>query len=170
MPPVEHIAGADWSRSRSVNGQQTIINQPLSFPLADGKSWIVDYTEAELNRLHSSEHFKTTYTVVGAEDVTVPAGTFHAIKIEAEGEWTATMAAAQSNLTGTRTDATGATTVTQSNKVQPKTFSGRLYKAFWYVPSVKRWAKSLEEYFDANGVRSERAVEELESFKMSAVP
>ncbi len=168
MPPLERMAGADWSRSRSVNGLQTIVNPPLSFPLADGKSWTVDYMEADPNRLHSSEHIKVTYTVAGAEDVTVPAGTFRAIKIEADGEWTAAMAAAQSNLSGTRTDATGATMVTQTNRVKPATFSGRLYKAFWYVPSVKKWAKSVEEYFDANGARNERVLEELESYKVGA--
>jgi hypothetical protein len=35
------------------------------------------------------------------------------------------------------------------------------------VPAVKRWVKSVEEYYDANGKRSARETEELESYKVS---
>jgi hypothetical protein len=45
--------------------------------------------------------------------------------------------------------------------------SGRSYKAFWYVPGVKRWVKSDEEFFDANGVRNERYLDELASYKVA---
>jgi hypothetical protein len=43
--------------------------------------------------------------------------------------------------------------------------TGRLYKAFWYAPEVKRWVKSVEEYYSNGGVRNERYTQELESFK-----
>ena len=36
------------------------------------------------------------------------------------------------------------------------TAAGYRYKAFWYVPEVGRWAKSVEEYYGSNGVRNER--------------
>lgn len=38
MPPVERLTGADWSRFRSVNGRETVVNRPLSFPLSVGKT------------------------------------------------------------------------------------------------------------------------------------
>jgi hypothetical protein len=44
--------------------------------------------------------------------------------------------------------------------------SGRTYKAFWYVPEVRRWVKSVEEYYGSGGVRNERYTAELESFKL----
>ena len=52
----------------------------------------------------------------------------------------------------------------QSNRIVPSTASGRLYKAFWYVPAVKRWVKSVEEYYSANGQRTSSYRDELVSF------
>jgi hypothetical protein len=43
--------------------------------------------------------------------------------------------------------------------------SGRTYKAFWYVPEVRRWVKSVEQYYGSGGVRNERYTGELESVK-----
>jgi hypothetical protein len=57
--------------------------------------------------------------------------------------------------------------VMQTNKVTPQTVTGRLYKAFWYVPDVKRQVKSDEEYFNTSGVQSEQDGDELESYKVS---
>ncbi len=165
--PREQLLGADWSRSRSVDGHETVVNRPLQFPLRSGRSWVVDYIETKPNREHSSEHFHTTLRVVGWEDVTVPAGTFHALKIEGDGEWQAALAPAVSAVTGARVDGQGATTVMQTNRVTPQTVTGRLYKAFWYVPGVKRWVKSVEEYYSGTGQRNERYTDELESYKVA---
>ncbi len=165
MPPTEKLVGADWSRSRSINGRDTLVNRPLAFPLSVGKSWTVDYTEEHPNREFTSRRWHTTYKVVGWDDVTVPAGTFNALKIEAENDWSGILAPAITSAAGTRVDAQGAVAVAQSNRTAPGPISGRTYKAFWYVPSVKRWAKSVEEYYDPNGVRVERYTDELEAFK-----
>lgn len=167
LPPTEQMLGADWSRIRSVDGHETVVNRPLSFPLRTGRSWVVEYTETNPNRQHTSEHFRSAYRVMGWEDVTVPAGVFHAIKIEAEGEWQAALAPALSAASGSRIDAQGSTAVVQTNRTIPRTVSGRTYKAFWYVPAVKRWVKSVEEYYDGNGVRNERYTDELESYKVA---
>lgn len=167
MPPTEQLIDADWSRFRSVNGHETVVNRPLAFPLSIGKTWEVEYTEDHPNRQHSSEHFRSVYKVTGWEDATVPAGTFHALKIEADGDWSAALAPAVAAVAGTRLDAQGATTVMQSNRITPKTISGRTYKAFWYVPVVRKWVKSVEEYYDANGMRNERYTDELESYKVA---
>ncbi|MBD8899589.1 hypothetical protein [Rhodanobacter sp. DHG33] len=167
QPPSEHSFGLDWSRSRDVDGKQTVVNQPLNFPLKVGKKWEIDYAETNppSNKAHSSETVHETYTVTGWEDVQVPAGTFKALKIEAEGQWTAVMARAV--VGGTRTVATaeGVAAVSQANRIDPRAISGRLYKAFWYVPTDKRFVKSVEEYYNSNDVLSERDAEELVSFK-----
>lgn len=165
--PTEHLSGGDWSRFRSVNGTKTTVNRPLDFPLEKGKIWTVDYSEQNPNPQHKMEHYKTTYKVAGPEDVTVPAGTFHAIKIEANGEWTATLAPALTSQSGTRVNQNGSAIVMQTHKTLATTGGGLLYKAFWYVPPVKRWVKSTEEYYDANGTRTARYTEELESDTLS---
>ena len=85
-PARQMVMNPDWSRTRSVNGHLTMVNQPLDFPLRVGKSWTIDYVEDNPNRQHTSEHFRSPYKVTGWEDVTVPAGTFHALKIEVDGE------------------------------------------------------------------------------------
>ncbi len=167
MPPKDLLAGADWSRSRSVNGHDIVVNRPFAFPLSVGKSWTVEYTETNPNRQHSSEHFRHVYKVVGWEDVTVPAGSFHALKIESDGEWSAVMAPAISGASGTRVDAQGATTVIQTGRTAATTVTGHAYKAFWYVPAVKRGVKSVEEYYDGNNVRYEHLMDELVSYKLS---
>jgi hypothetical protein len=60
------------------------------------------------------------------------------------------------------------TMVTHAQKTTTTQVTGRLYKAFWYVPEIGRWVKSVEEYYGSNGVRNERYTSELESFKRNA--
>lgn len=165
QPANEAVAGADWSRSRNVNGTETMVNQPLSFPLSVGKTWEVKYTEAHPNVKHESESFDARFKVVGPESVEVPAGKFDAIKIEAEGDWTAQTAPMQSATGGTVSTQTGTTVVMQTRRATPVVATGRIYKAFWYVPEIGRWVKSVEEYYNSNGVRTQRFSSELESFK-----
>jgi hypothetical protein len=162
---TETIAGADWSRSRNVNGTETLVNQPLSFPLTVGKTWQVKYTEAHPNVKHDSESVDMHFKVIGSESVQVPAGKFDAIKIEAEGEWTAQTAPAHAATSGTVSNEAGTTVVVQSRNATPVIVTGQLYKAFWYAPAVGRWVKSVEEYYASNGTRSQRYSVELESFK-----
>ena len=167
QPPVEHLVGIDWSRSRDINGKQQVVNRPLVFPLKPGKTWRVEYTEANPNRQHTSETFGSDFTVVGWEDVQVPAGSFKAIKIEAQGQWSAMVAPSVSSDARGHVDANGAVSVSQSQVTRPHAASGRLYKAFWYVPEQKRFVKSVEEYYDSKGVRSSRYTEELQSSKLA---
>ncbi|WP_157128423.1 hypothetical protein [Cupriavidus sp. USMAA2-4] len=42
--------------------------------------------------------------------------------------------------------------------------SGQIYKAFWYVPEIGRWVKSVEEYYASNGVCTQRISSKRESF------
>lgn len=165
QPPKEMFVGPDWSRVRDVNGKETVVNRPLEFPLSDGKSWDVVYTEQNPNKNHKSETFNSHFSVVGYETVDVPAGKFRALKIESEGHWEAEIAPSQSVVQGAQSAQGDATMVTKVQSTTERKASGRLYKAFWYVPQVKRWVKSVEEYYSSSGVRNERYSEELESFK-----
>jgi hypothetical protein len=167
-PPHEQLVGSDWSRFRSVDGRDTVVNRPFDFPLAPGKTWQVEYKDDHpSDRAHSSEQFDDKYRVTGWEDVTVPAGTFRALKVECEGKWTAVLAPSVGAVSGSRVSGEGSTVVMQTNRVTPQTITGRLYKAFWYVPEVKRFVKTDEEYFSSNGQRSERDAEDLESYHVS---
>jgi hypothetical protein len=89
------------------------------------------------------------------------------LKIEAEGHWTAVLEPSQTVVQGAQSSAAGVSMVTETQKTTDKTASGRTYKAFWYVPEVGRWVKSVEEYYGSNGVRNEKYTGELESFKLT---
>lgn len=167
QPPVESMVGLDWSRSRDINGKQQVVNRPLEFPLSEGKKWTVEYTELNPNRMRSSETFHNDYVVTGWEEVQVPAGKFTALKIESEGQWSAMLAPVA--IAGTQAVATPGvvTAVANAQRIAPRAVSGRLYKAFWYVPAEKRFVKSIEEYYDNKGVRSQRFTSELTSSKVA---
>ena len=167
QPAKELFAGVDWSRVRDIDGKETVVNKPLAFPLATGKTWEVRYTEAHPNKQFRSEEWAHKYTVVGVEAVEVPAGKFNALKIEAEGRWTAVLEPTQTVVQGAESNSEGTSVVTQTQKTADKTVSGRTYKAFWYVPEVRRWVKSVEEYYGSGGVRNERYTGELESLKLA---
>jgi len=161
----EVYAQSDWARVRDVNGRETVVNRPLDFPLAAGKSWKVSFEEQNPNSHFKSEKWDYKFTVVGYEDVQVPAGTFHALKVEAEGTWSAQVAPGQAVVQGGESNAGGTTLSTQTHKTVEHEVSGRLYKAYWYAPDVKRWVRSVEEDYSSGGVRNERVTDELESFK-----
>lgn len=165
QPPSERVVGRDWSRRRDVNGTETTVNRPLAFPLAPGKSWEVDYTEAHPNKAHREEKWHFAYTAVGMETVEVPAGKFTALKIEAEGTWNAETEPSQTVVQGAQVTGGGTTLLSQSQNAVSRSASGRTYKAFWYVPQTHRWVKSVEEYYNNEGVRNERYSEELVAYK-----
>ncbi len=167
QPARDQIAGRDWRRLRDINGNETVISQPLSFPLAAGKSWDIDYTEQHPDKAHKFERWQSTFKVIGYETVEVPAGKFNALKIEAEGHWTAEPEPSQSVVQAAQSAESGTTMVTEVKKTTAGPVTGRTYKAFWYAPEVKRWVRSVEEYYGSGGVRSERYTSELESFKVA---
>lgn len=71
----------DLNRLRTVSGQVQDSGWFI-FPLAAGKTWQV--TERWTNNQGYDE---VTFKVIGKEKITVPAGTFDAIKIEGAGFW-----------------------------------------------------------------------------------
>jgi IS4 transposase len=44
----------------------------------------------------------------------------------------------------------------------------RLYRVYWYVPSQKRYVKSVEEVYDTNGVRTSRYTQEQNTSKLAS--
>jgi hypothetical protein len=140
----------------------------MQFPLSEGRKWVLDYTEANPNQLHTSETIHCKYVVTGWEDIQVPAGKFKALKIEAEGEWSALLAPRVAASAQAVSTAGGTAALTQSQRVVPRTISGRLYRAYWYVPALKRYVKSVEETYNTKGIRSERTTEELASSQIAS--
>src|SRR5579875_3393617 len=83
--PEEHRIGSDLSLKLLVNGSEVVTARPVDFPLKVGQSWSADWIDPRRQGNQLSAHFHKDYKVVGWEDVTVPAGTFRALKIEAKG-------------------------------------------------------------------------------------
>jgi hypothetical protein len=164
-PVVTQMIGADWSRERSINGALVTVNKPLSFPLAEGKTWDINYTEPNPAKLVKSQTFHRHYKVAGWEDVQTPAGTYRALKVECDGEWTKETEAAHVAGSVIEHDSTGASGGLVNRAVPGTISSGRLYTVVWYAPEVKRFVKSTEEYYSSTGVRSESHTALLESFK-----
>ena len=97
----------------------------MKFPMKPGGSYRSEYDMETLPDANIVRHRRVT-KIVGWEDVTVPAGTFRALRIESEG------------------------TVQVSKKPKP----GRSAVTAWYAPEVRRWIR-LEQDFGPNGLTSE---------------
>ena len=132
-----------------------------------GKTWTADYVDPIPHGRQTSAHFKTTYRVTGLEDVTTPAGAFHAYKIVAEGAGEGQMMAATGGVAGVSSDATGASTVTHVDRSGPRTVHVTTYDEFFYDPRAKYFVKSVEEQYDSNNVRTSRMTQTLQAFKVA---
>jgi hypothetical protein len=164
--PDESLVGPDWSKFKSIKDEETVVSQPLKFPLTVGKSWDLKFTEDRPNNFLKSLQTNLKYTVVGWEEVVVPAGKFKAVKIEATGKWKSEIEPQVSSPAGAQS-AQGAAAAPQTTKPRPTSSTGRLYKAYWYVPVTKIYVKSVEESFLSSGKLHTRHTLELESYKVS---
>jgi uncharacterized caspase-like protein len=107
----------------------------FNHPLEPGKTWTHKFVFKRSGR--EVEH-DATYTVVGWEDITVPAGTFKALKI----------------------------TSVSSYRRLDNNFRGQTVVDTWYVPETKRWVKMEVLERGNNGVIYQDWTEELLSFKV----
>ena len=169
LAPKDSFATRDWGIVRQLGGAEVVTMRPFSFPLTVGKSWDVKFTDPHPAN-HVSEQWSVRYKVLGNEQVEVPAGKFNAMKVEAEGIWSGE---GKPSLSVTQTitrDASGTPSAANVVKNIPagQMYSGRVYKAFWYVPEIKRWVKSVEEYYSNTGERNARYTSELEQFTPAA--
>ncbi|WP_286542659.1 hypothetical protein [Variovorax fucosicus] len=166
LPATETAFEKDWSRMVSINGRTTTTNKYFDFPLRVGKTWEVAVTQEHPTPNVKLLRNKLDYKVIGWEEVTVPAGTFKALKIEADGEWynefERTNAVASSVV---QAGTAGGTSIAQTRSpTTPEPLTGRFYRAFWYVPEAKREIKSVLETINQRGGISQRDTAELESF------
>jgi len=166
LPPNETALQNDWSRVVSINGKLTTTNKYFDFPLRVGKTWEISVTQERPNPKLKLIRNKLDYKVIGWEDITVPAGTFKTLKIEADGEWynefERTDATASSVV---QSGATGSTAVAQTRSpTAPEPITGKFYRALWYSPDAKREIKSVLETINPGGGLSQRTTSELESF------
>jgi hypothetical protein len=76
--------------------------------------------------------------------------------LKQKDKWTAELAPAQTIIQGSQTVQNNTTMITQVQKTTATPITGRTNKAFWYAPEIKRWVKTVEEYYGSNGVRNER--------------
>ena len=169
QPAQEMIVHRDWSRSRSINGVETLTIKPFDFPLHAGKSWgfVLEENAPEVDRLKSMV-IKMTYKVVGIEDVDVPAGKYKAWRIEGEGTWTGTRKPEEVQAQGTHKNADSTVSITTSRKSGQSVQTGRIYSETWYVPEIKNFVKDLVERYDPSGIRYASDMKELVSFKEGA--
>lgn len=127
--PVESdmVFSDDWNVMITGNrgGRPSAIMRPstamLKFPVKPGESYPSDYDVETLPDGNLVRHRRST-RIVGWEDITVPAGNFRALRIEAEG------------------------TVQVAKKPKP----GRTMVTLWWAPEVRRWVR-LEQDFGPNG-------------------
>jgi len=164
----DQVRGSDWSRRLVVNGQETVTNRPFAFPLSVGQSWTVDWTDPTRRGNVVSGHAHKTYTVAGWEDVTVPAGTFHALKIVCKGvEEMVIEVPAQAGAV-TVAGGAGATSVAHTQRGGRGKVTHVTYGESFYVPEVRNYVKSFDETYNTDNVRLSRQTDVLVSFKPGA--
>lgn len=163
--PQNRVVGLDWSARLVVDGEEKSAGRPLSFPMRVGDSWSADWTDGRRVGNQLKVHGHSTYKVVGWEDVTVPAGTFRALKIEAKGFLDADViipSVAQS--TAVAGGGSG-TSVSQAQAGGRGVVHRTTYDLVYYVPEVKRMVKTVVEQYNEGDVMTGRTTDELVSFK-----
>lgn len=163
----DHITGLDWSLKLTVNNNQTVTARPFSFPLKVGESWTADWTDPRRQGNQTSAHFHKVYKVVGWQDVTVPAGAFHAIKIEAKGSADANEEIPASGASAVVGAPGSSTAISHVQAARKGVIHMTTYAEIYYVPEIKYLVKSLQEQYNASSVMVSRDTEELVSYKVA---
>ncbi|WP_174904535.1 hypothetical protein [Burkholderia pseudomultivorans] len=105
--PVTSQTDRSWAMSTEIDGEPSTYRY-LDFPLTPGKRW--QSAHGWLNRSGDPFEEDMNFTVAGPARVTVPAGTFDAIRIDGHGSW---------------------------EKLDGRAHAGATL-TIWYAPSVKR--------------------------------
>jgi len=161
----DHAMGSDWSQRRMIDGKQTVTGRPFSFPLTVGKSWTSDYVDPTRHGLQTSAEHHETYKVTGWEDVTTPAGVFHALKIESDDKVKGQFMAANGAVAGAVATADGSTIVAHTDRAGPRTVYAEFFSTFYYAPEVKYWVKTVKEDFNSESVRTQKQTDTLVLYK-----
>lgn len=108
----------EWQPCRTMqNSDQSVCAGAFKFPLQTGNK----HAYEKLPWSNGNGHSSGSCEVKGEEKVTVPAGTFDAVRIECNGFW---------------------------NRVFGGAFSGRVIETHWYAPKISRLLKT--QYTDYN--------------------
>lgn len=119
-------------------------DRPCELPSKMGDVWVVDES-------NTYEQAISTYKVIGSELISVPAGSFSAIKIEGIRVVEDIKTPEQQKLSASET-----------SEVKSLPSGPRKYRTtYWYVHQTKAMAKILREHFDAAGLSSIDSVAEL---------
>lgn len=161
----DQVRGTDWSQRLVVNGQETITNRPNAFPMSVGQSWTSDWTDPTRRGNLLSGHAHRTCTATGWEDITVPAGTFHAMKIVCKGLDELQLEVPAQAAAGTVAGGGGSTSVAHVQKGGRVAVTHVTYGEGWYVPELKTRVKNVDESYNTDDVRLKRSTEVLVSFK-----
>ncbi len=164
----DHLVGSDWSIRRVLNGQDAPTARPFAFPLTVGQTWTVDFTDPTVRGSQTSLHVHRTYKAVGWQDVTVAAGTFHAIKVESSGIDQGTFAVPNAVAGSAVSSAEGGATVTRSQRGGLRLLTTKYHSDMYYVPTVKNYVKSVEEQYSTDDVLVSRQTRALVSFHPGA--
>lgn len=161
---VDHIMGADWSRRLVVDGKETVTNRPFAFPMSVGQSWTTDWDDIRHGNVLSG-HAHRTCSAVGWEEVTVPAGAFHALKVVCKGVDEMTVEVPAQAMAGTVAGSAGATSIAHAQKGGQAKITHMTYAETYYVPEVKNYVKAVDEQYNVDNVRLSRTTGVLVSFK-----
>jgi hypothetical protein len=134
---VDATFTSDWN---GVNMLTRVFNPHtgwFKFPLQVGDTYKASY-ETLMPKKNIKSRNERQVSVVGWEEIVVPAGKFRALKIVSDGRFQ-------------RLDAPGA---------------GTSRNVIWYVPEVKRWVKITLESRPASGRGGEHMGEELVAFRL----
>jgi hypothetical protein len=167
-PFEDHVVGQDWSHRLLADGEETVTTRPFSFPMSVGQRWSVDYVDSTRRGAQTSDHVRKTYKVVGWEDVTVPAGTFHAIKVEAHGVDLDTIQVPAAAVGGAVASSDGATSVSHTQRGGQDSLTRVTYAELYYVPKIKSYVKSIEEQYNADNIRLISETQVLVSYKLAS--
>ena len=168
LAPQENMIGLDWSLRLLIKDEEKTTAKPLNFPMHVGDDWISEWTDPRRSGNQLTAHFKRTYKVVGWEDVTVPAGTFHALKIESKGTAEATMVVPTVVGGAVAAIPGSATTVSHAQQGGVGMLRITTFSVEYYAPEVRYFVKEVEEQYNASNVMIERDTHELASFKPGA--
>lgn len=160
----DHVVGTDWSQRRLMEGAEKPTTRPLRFPMKIGDSWSIDYLDATQRGTQRSDHVRRGYRVIGWQDITVPAGSFHAMVIDARGvdEIMVDIPSTAGSIVATTPNATRG--IVQAQKGGTRLIRQVTHSQFFYVPEVRYWVKSIEERFNSDDVLMTRETRDLVKF------
>lgn|SRR5574341_786392 len=108
---------SEWNVAVSVGGGVVEIEKGLfQFPLSPGRKYEAAWEARRPRAGDFHVRHERKVTVVGWEDIEVPAGKFRALKIQADGWF---------------------------RRLDKEAVQDEARNTFWYVPQVKRWVKSV---------------------------